>query len=87
MPSTDRVVTASDLAEYAYCPRAHYYRHHPPAGGPSRESVDRARYGTRVHERTLLSEQRREAHAAAYVAGLGVGLLVLMGGIAWLFLH
>ena len=83
----DRFVSASDLADYAYCPRSHYYRHHPPAGGPTPGSVDRSRTGTRYHERELGAERRRDRHASGYAAALAVGCLVAAGGVAWLLLR
>ncbi len=68
----DRWVSASDLAEYAYCPRAHWYRDHPPSGAPGRSTA--ARRGERFHRRELRSERRRESSAALYL------LLVILGG-------
>ena len=41
---TGRWVSATDLAEYAYCPRAWYYRHHPPPEGPAPGSDRRSAY-------------------------------------------
>jgi CRISPR/Cas system-associated exonuclease Cas4 (RecB family) len=87
MAETDRWVSASDLEEYAYCPRAHWYRHHPPPGGPRPESVARSRAGQRYHERELGAERRREEHGAGYLAAVLVGLFVAVGGAAWIFLR
>jgi CRISPR/Cas system-associated exonuclease Cas4 (RecB family) len=77
-------ITPSDLAEYAYCPRAHWYRHHPPAGGPPRASVRRAEQGESFHAATLRGARRRARHAWAYGAAVAVGLLLLVVGVAWL---
>jgi CRISPR/Cas system-associated exonuclease Cas4 (RecB family) len=79
--------SASDLEEYAYCPRAHYYRHHPPPGGPAPESVRRADDGRRYHDRVLSAEARREAHGTGYLLAILLGLLLAAGGAAWLFLR
>ncbi|MGA8543237.1 MAG: hypothetical protein WB947_06865 [Thermoplasmata archaeon] len=80
-------VSATDLADYAFCPRAHYYHDHPPPGGPTRASQQRAASGTRYHGRVLGAERRREDHSGAYWAALAVGSLLVVGGIAWLFLR
>jgi CRISPR/Cas system-associated exonuclease Cas4 (RecB family) len=77
-------VSATDLAEYAYCPRAWYYREHPPARGPTRASQRRAVAGERYHARELGAERRREEHGGAYWAVLLAGILLALGGVAWL---
>ena len=51
-----RWASVSDLSEYAYCPRAFYYRHHPPEVPPEPETVARQRSGTRYHQRQLSVE-------------------------------
>ncbi|HTT73981.1 MAG TPA: hypothetical protein VMG99_07570 [Thermoplasmata archaeon] len=83
MPDGDGWVSASDLAEYAYCPRAHYYRAHPPPGGERRDALRRAAAGRRYHARELGRERRREAHGGAYWAMLAVGVVCVLGGLAW----
>ncbi len=77
-------VSATDLAEYAFCPRALYYRTHPPAAGPRRAAERRAVAGARYHSRELGRERRRAAHGGAYWGMLLVGLLLTLGGSAWL---
>ena len=77
-------VSASELAEYAYCPRAHWYSGHPPPGGPAPDARRRSEAGQRYHRATLGAEERREAHGGAYVALLVIGALVVIGGFAWL---
>ena len=77
-----RWVTASELAEYAYCPRAWWYRRDPPASGPTRESLVRADAGSRYHATVLGATVRRERTAGwlaagAVVAALAVGALVV----------
>ncbi|HTT15477.1 MAG TPA: hypothetical protein VMG81_06870 [Thermoplasmata archaeon] len=83
MTDGDGWVSATDLAEYAYCPRAYYYREHPPVGGPSRDGQRRAAAGARYHARTLGAERRRAEHGGAYWVALVLGVLVALGGIAW----
>jgi len=77
--AADRVA-ASELAEYAYCPRAWWYRSHPPAEGPDPRSVRAADRGVRFHARTLRAEARRDRWAGALV----VLLLVALALIAWI---
>lgn len=79
VPRDPRWLSASDLAEYAYCPRAaHYHRRFPEApAGPE------AAAGIAYHERVLGRERRTEEHGTAYWAGAVVGaLLVLVGLLA-----
>lgn len=75
----------SDLADYAYCPRSHWYRHHPPAAGPSRSGVGRRVAGERYHRQTLAAERHRAERGGAYWLVLLVGLACVVGGVAWLF--
>jgi len=74
----------SDLADYAYCPRSHWYRHHPPAGGPSAEGQRRSEQGEQYHARTLRGTRVRAEHGLAYAGLVVVGLLGVAGGILWL---
>jgi len=66
--------TATDLAEYVYCPRALYYRRHgePP---PSRAAAAGAHY----HRRQLQAERWRDEHP-------GLPWVVVAAGVALLFL-
>jgi hypothetical protein len=64
--------TPSDLAEYAFCPRAHYYRKTREAP-PTRS----AEAGTAYHRRRLGSERWRAEHpGAAWIALLAGAALV-----------
>jgi hypothetical protein len=74
----------SDLADYAYCPRSHWYRHHPPVGGPSSDGRRRSAHGEQYHDQTLRGVRRRAEHGAAYAAVVVAGILLVLGGIAWL---
>jgi CRISPR/Cas system-associated exonuclease Cas4 (RecB family) len=85
MAEPDAWVTASDLADYAYCPRSHWYRDHPPPGGPSNDARRRSAAGTRYHRQSLGAERRRAEHGDAYWVGLGLGVLLIVGGVLWLF--
>jgi CRISPR/Cas system-associated exonuclease Cas4 (RecB family) len=71
-------VTASDLAEYAFCPRAYWYRKHPPAEGPSRASAVARSGGERFHARTLATRSRRERWSALWWILVGAGLLLCL---------
>ena len=85
MGAPGRWVSATDLAEYTYCPRAHWYRDHPPEGGPSRSSQERAERGRRYHDRELTGERHRAEHRGAYWVALALGVLLALGAIAWIF--
>lgn len=77
MAAAPEWVSASELAEYAYCPRAwHYARRWPdaPATGPQTE-------GAAYHRRVLTAERRRAAHAPAYWAGILVGAVGIVLGL------
>jgi|HubBroStandDraft_1064217.scaffolds.fasta_scaffold04688_9 hypothetical protein len=78
-------VSATDLADYAYCPRSHWYHDHPPPGGPSRGALARSAAGTHYHQQVLGAERRRAEHGGAYWVGLVLGVLLLIGGLAWFF--
>lgn len=75
----------SDLADYAYCPRSHWYRHHPPAGGPSSDAAARGRAGVRYHSRTLTAERHRAERGSVYWAGIVIGVGLVALGAAWIF--
>jgi len=85
MDEPDAWASATDLAEYAYCPRAHWYHDHPPAGGPSRGAQRRADAGRRFHARELAGERRRAEYRGAYWGALVVGVLLVLGALAWIF--
>lgn len=78
-------VSASDLADYAYCPRAHFYHDHPPDGSSDADADRRARAGRAFHARELAGERRRAEHGAAYWGALLVGVVLLLGAVAWIF--
>jgi hypothetical protein len=80
-------VSASDLADYAYCPRAHWYHDHPPRGGATREARARADAGVHYHRQVLGAERRRAEHGGAYWAALAAGTILVLGGIGWIFLR
>jgi CRISPR/Cas system-associated exonuclease Cas4 (RecB family) len=75
-------VSASDLAEYAYCPRALYYRRRYPHAPETAAEAS----GRRYHEHVLRAERRRADYPAALWAGVLLGL-VLAGGAAVLSLE
>ncbi|MCI4331552.1 MAG: hypothetical protein L3K19_06875 [Thermoplasmata archaeon] len=75
--------TASDLAEYAYCPRAHFYRHHPPPGGIDPESARSQHVGTRYHARRSMAMETREQHAGRWIAALALAIGLLWLAVYW----
>ncbi|MGI0133259.1 MAG: PD-(D/E)XK nuclease family protein [Thermoplasmata archaeon] len=78
--------SASDLADYAYCPRSHYYRHHMPPGGPSASSVSASERGREFHAATLARVARRESSGGLWVALALASGVVLVGTVAALLL-
>jgi len=85
MGGDDGWTSPSEIADYVYCPRSHWYRHHPPPGGPSRVAERRAVAGTRYHDRVLTAERHRAERGAAYWAVLLVGVALAAVGAWWVF--
>jgi CRISPR/Cas system-associated exonuclease Cas4 (RecB family) len=80
--------SASDLSEYAYCPRAHWYRHHGSPAGIDAHSRRSQELGISYHERSLSALEEREGHVGRWVAivVLAVAMLVValyLGGIGF----
>ena len=76
--------SASDLADFAFCPRSHYYHEHPPPAGPTADGQRRAEDGRRHHASRLGAERARARHGGAYWTVLALGVLLAVGGIAWI---
>jgi len=87
MSADDGWTSASELADYAYCPRSHWYRNHPPPEGPSRSSQRNALAGVRYHERVLVAERHRDERGGAYWALLLVGVVLVFAAVGWGYLH
>lgn len=83
MAGAEEWTSPSDLADYAYCPRSHWYRHHPPERGPTRFAVRHSSAGERYHERHLTAERHRAERGPAYWVVLLVGVLLVVVGVAW----
>ncbi|MCI4339683.1 MAG: hypothetical protein L3K06_00820 [Thermoplasmata archaeon] len=77
-------VSASELADYAYCPRSWWYGRHPPAAGRTRDGVRSSEAGIRYHERALAREWRRERDGPAYLVLLAVAVVLVIGGLLWI---
>lgn len=69
-------MTASDLAEYAYCPRAYWYQYHPPPEGPDLASRAARAHGERFHLRALTVRSRRERWSPLWWMLVAAGLLL-----------
>ena len=76
--------SASELAEYAYCPRAWWYQRHPPVEGPTRESRRAAEAGVRFHRSELAAERRRDRLGPGYAILLAVAILLTVAGVVGL---
>lgn len=74
----------SDLADYTYCPRSHFYRHHPPPEGPTRSSQLSSLNGVRYHRRVLTAERQRDERGGWYWGVLLVGLALAVFGAWWI---
>ena len=85
MGTDDGWTSPSDIADYAYCPRSHWYRHHPPPGGPSRASERRALIGVRYHHRVLTAERHRAERGGTYWAVFLIGVVLALVGGWWVF--
>jgi len=85
MDRDDGWSSPSDLADYAYCPRSHWYRHHPPRGGPNAASQASARGGVRYHAQVLTAERHRSERGGAYRGVLLTGLALAALGVWWIF--
>lgn len=76
-------VSASEIGDYVYCPRSHWYSTHPPPGGPTADGVRRSAAGARRHARELRAIERRAERGSAYWVVLLLGGLGVAGGILW----
>jgi len=74
----------SDLADFVYCPRSHWYRHHPPSDGPNRASQRSALGGVRYHDRVLTAERHRAERGGTYWGALLLGLALVALGVWWI---
>ena len=75
--------TASDLAEFAFCPRAHYYRHHPTEARVAPGALRSADLGREYHELRALRVAERDAHVGRWAAAVLVAILIL-AVVAWI---
>jgi hypothetical protein len=73
----DAWVSASELADFAFCPRSHWYARHPSAAPPTAFSERRESEGERFHARTLAAVDARSSRTGYYV-----GLLLLGAALA-----
>jgi hypothetical protein len=76
-------VSAGELADYAFCPRSHWYSvTRPEAPGP-RDSARRSSAGAAFHATQLSAVRQRAEHRGAYAAALVLGLLLAVLGVLW----
>jgi hypothetical protein len=75
--SSGRWTTPSELAEYAYCPRAWHYRVTREEPEPSPLQLA----GTRYHRRELAGERRRADRPGLVWLLALVGAALVLGGV------
>jgi len=81
-----RVITASEVREYVFCPRSWAYWHRgvpaPPEALEQRE--DRLEYGNRSHRKhgEAVCRASRQLGYGTGLAGLGLAVVIL--GVVWL---
>ena len=80
-----RWASASELAQYEFCPRAWWYDAHEPPGGATYAGERAVREGARYHAKALAAEWRRERSRAAEGVAIAAVLLVLVGGVLWVW--
>jgi hypothetical protein len=69
--------TPSELAEYAFCPRAYHLRlGHPPPGSSA------ARRGVAYHQRKLSAERWRDEHRTAPWLAVLAGIALIVAAVA-----
>ncbi len=78
MPDRDGWTSPSELAEYAFCPRAWHYR---TTRGPAPASAS-SNAGTAYHARELSAQRWRSEHPLLPWAVAVLGVVLLLG--AWL---
>ncbi|HTT25843.1 MAG TPA: hypothetical protein VMH90_02620 [Thermoplasmata archaeon] len=78
-------VSAGDLADYAFCPRSHWYARTRPDARVPRESARRVARGEAFHASALSGVRARSTRRGAYAAAVLLGiLLAVLGAFALL---
>ncbi|MCI4366244.1 MAG: hypothetical protein L3K08_00670 [Thermoplasmata archaeon] len=83
-PRSDPWVSAGELADYAFCPRSHWYSRTRPGAPVPRDSARRSSAGASFHANELSAVRARSEHRGAYVAAVLLGLLLAVLGALWL---
>jgi hypothetical protein len=79
-----RWISAGELADYAFCPRSHWYSRTRPGAPIPRDSARRAAAGESFHRTELAGVRSRSEHRGAYAAALLLGVLLALLGAVWL---
>jgi|GEM_PF-3402608 len=86
-PESPDWITASEIAEHAYCPRAAWYSRHPGEqipGALSPQDLERQRKGRKTHERI---ERQHEASRGSSGWVWLLMSLVSLGLLLWLLVQ
>jgi hypothetical protein len=79
-------LSASEVGDYAYCPRSFWYRRHPPAGGPSPASRRSSAQGERFHATYLSAEYARSLRRGTWRSVLMIAVAVAVACLLGVFL-
>ncbi len=72
----DRWVSVGELADYAFCPRSHWYSRTRPGAPVPRGTARRVAAGDAFHTTHLTAVRDRSEHRGGYAAALLLGLLL-----------
>jgi hypothetical protein len=77
-------VSAGELADYAFCPRSHWYSLTRPGAIVPPESARKISSGESFHQTQLTAVRHRAERRGAYAAAVLIGLLLAGIGVLWL---
>jgi CRISPR/Cas system-associated exonuclease Cas4 (RecB family) len=75
-------LSASEIGDYAYCPRSFWYRRHPPPVGRSAASRQSSEAGTKYHAAHLRAERHRAGRQQIWRTVLVIAAIVAVAALA-----